>query len=429
MHGIILKCITCKKEYTNWKTIKCTCGSILEVVHDLEKLKGKISFKDFDKRLGTRERPYNSGVWRFKELVLPIENKFIISRPEGNTNLYTSEKVAEYVGVKNLYLKAEGENPTLSFKDRGMTVAISVAKMLGYKRVACASTGNTSASMASYSAQANIQGIIFIPEQNVALGKLAQALAYGAKTLQVKGNFDSAMELVQLACKKLNMYLLNSINPFRIEGQKTIAFEALQQLNWQIPDWFILPGGNLGNSSAVGKAFKELYELGLIKKVPRLAIIQAEGANPLYKSYKKNFREFSLIKNPKTIATAIRIGNPISWKKAVYVIKFTKGVVEEVSDQEILDAKVEIDRSGIGCEPASAASVAGVKKLVEKGIIKKNEKIVAVLTGNMLKDPDIIINYNQSKVAGLKTKSPNLPIKIKGTIEEIEKILRQKNFA
>ncbi len=424
MKKITLRCIDCSKEYSDWNIIRCECGSILEVAHDLKSLKGKVSFKEFDRRLAEKKKPYSSGVWRFKELILPIEDRFIVSMPEGNTNLYCSEKVAEFAGVKSLHLKAEGENPTMSFKDRGMTVAISVAKMLGYKRVACASTGNTSASMAAYAAMAGVEGVIFIPEENVAMGKLAQALAYGAKTLQVKGNFDMAMELVQKACKNLNMYLLNSINPFRIEGQKAIAFETLQQLDWEVPDWFVLPGGNLGNSSAVGKAFKELFELGLIKKLPKIAIIQAEGANPFYTSFKMDFKKFVPVKNPRTIATAIRIGEPVSWKKARDVVEFTNGVVEEVSDEEIIEAKIQIDRAGIGCEPASAASVAGIRKLVDEEIIKENEEVVAVLTGNMLKDTDVIIDYNSGKIHGIDESYRNMPIKIKGDIKEIEKIMK-----
>ncbi|MEK6808541.1 MAG: threonine synthase, partial [Nanoarchaeota archaeon] len=287
---------------------------------------------------------------------------------------------------------------------------------------ACASTGNTSASMSAYASIAGMVAIIFIPKEDVTIGKLSQALAYGAKTLRINGNFDFAMKIVQRACKKFNMYLLNSINPFRIEGQKTIAFEALQQLKWQVPNWFVLPGGNLGNCSAIGKGLRELHELGLINKLPRIAVIQAKGSNPFYLSYKENFKKFLRIKNPKTIASAIRIGNPVSWKKAKEVIEFTNGVVEDVTDQEIIDAKLIIDRAGIGCEPASASTVAGIKKLVKKGMIKSSETIVAILTGNILKDIDIIINYNEGKLDGIITKSPNLP-KMVNSLDEVERAL------
>ncbi len=423
MQNFLMKCIECRKEFNDFDRIRCDCNGLLEIVHDIEKLKETVSVKNFDKRLGFKNAPFNSGVWRYKELVAPIENKHIISRPEGNTNLYFSKMVSSFAHVKNLWLKAEGENPTMSFKDRGMTVAISAAKKLGYEKVACASTGNTSASMASYAAFADMDGFVFIPEGNISMGKLAQALAYGSKTLQVEGNFDTAMELVQEACSKLGLYLLNSVNPFRIEGQKTIIIEALHQLNFKAPDWVVLPGGNLGNTSAIGKALKELHEIGIIDSIPRVATIQASGANPFYESFRDGFEKFSAVKNPQTIATAIKIGSPVSWKKAAEVIRYTNGVVEEVSDQDIMDAKACVDRAGIGCEPASAASVAGLKKLVEKKVIKEYETVVAILTGNMLKDTDAIVNYHNGTLSGIKSSNTNMPVKVKGNIEEIKKFL------
>ena len=404
--------------------MRCDCASILEIAQNSEYVKEKLSVKLLDKRLGIKKFPFGSGVWRYREMVAPIDERFIVSRNEGNTSLYNSRRVSEFSGVKakNLHLKAEGENPTMSFKDRGMTVAVSAANMLGYKRVACASTGNTSASMASYAAFAQMENFVFIPEGNISMGKLSQALAYGANTLQINGNFDDAMELVQDACSKIGLYLLNSINPFRIEGQKTIIIEAIQQLSWNAPDWVVLPAGNLGNTSAIGKALKEMYEIGFIDSIPRIAAIQSDGANPFYRSFKDDFESFSPVKNPETIATAIKIGNPVSWKKAADVIRFTKGIVEEVSDQQIMDAKFEIDRAGIGCEPASAASVAGLKKLVENGIIKHDESVVGILTGNMLKDTDAIINYHSGKLKGIQTRNANMPVKVKG-IDEIRKII------
>jgi len=390
---MILKCIECGKEYSvNEVRYRCDCGDLLEVIHNIEMLKKRVSRQLFDERLTSGESPYNSGVWRYKELILNIGNKFIISRPEGNTNLYQSSKVGEYVGIKNIWLKHEGENPTGSFKDRGMTCAISVAKMLGFRKVACASTGNTSASMTSYADLAGMESIVFIPQGKIAFGKLAQALAYGAKTIQIKGDFDDAMELVEKVCKELRVYLLNSINPFRIEGQKAIGFEVLQQLNWEVPDWFVLPGGNLGNNAALSKGLKELYEMGIIDRVPKIAVIQAQGANPLYKMWKED-ASFEAVK-AETIATAVKIGNPVSWKKSIRGIKWSRGVVEEVSDQEIMDAKALIDASGIGAEPASCCSIAGARKLVRAGIINKEEKVVAILTGNLLKDPDSVVNYH-----------------------------------
>jgi len=422
----ILKCIGCGEEYPIDKVrYRCDCGDLLAIEHPLDELEGKVSRELFDGRVGSSEFPYSSGVWRYKELIAPIDNKFIVSRGEGNTNMYMSQKIAEYVGLEEIRLKHEGENPTGSFKDRGMTAGVSAARMLGKKKAACASTGNTSASLASYCSFAGMESVIFIPEGKIAYGKLAQALAYGAKTLQINGNFDDAMNLVQKAANRLGMYLLNSINPFRIEGQKAIGFEIMQQLGWEVPDWLIVPGGNLGNSSAIGKGLIELKKLGIIDKLPRIGVIQAHGANPLYRMW-KNDTEYKAVENPDTLATAIKIGNPVSWKRSMNVIKESKGVVEEVSEQEIIDAKAIVDSAGIGAEPASCASVAGAKKLVTSGVIKPDENVVCILTGNLLKDPDIVVNYHLGKLEGLDARYMNSPIQISMDINEIESVLNQE---
>jgi len=420
--NIVLKCIECGEEYPVDKLrYVCECGGLLEVVHPLDEL--DIDLEVFDERWGSRKFPYNSGVWRYKELIFPVDDKYIISRPEGNTQLYCSKKISEFAGVEDFLLKHEGENPTGSFKDRGMTCGITHGNFLGAKTVACASTGNTSASMASYAAiSGKMDGVIFIPSGMIAFGKLAQALAYGAKTLQIDGNFDDAMALVQKASNSLGMYLLNSVNPFRIEGQKAIGFEALQQLDWKVPDWFVLPGGNLGNSTALGKGLKELKELGLIDKVPRIAVIQAHGANPLYKMWKEK-KDFEAV-DPHTVATAIKIGNPVSWKKIERVLGWCDGVVEEVTDQEIVDAKAVVDSAGIGAEPASCATVAGLRKLVEAGTIKEDQKVVGILTGNLLKDPELVVNYHMGKLEGLKSNYANAPIKVKADLESVKKALQ-----
>src|SRR5256885_1542042 len=282
-------------------------------------------------------------------------------------------------------LKHEGENPTGSFKDRGMTVGVTMASLLGAQAVACASTGNTSASLASYAAQAGMRGIVFLPAGNVTVGKLAQSLAYGATTIQIDGDFDAAMQLVEQVCNELGIYLLNSLNPYRIEGQKSIGFELLQQLNWQAPDWLVLPAGNLGNTSAIGKAFRQAYQLSLISHMPRFASIQAAGANPFYRSFQQGFTMREPVQ-AQTVATAIKIGDLVSFTRARRVIEESNGLVEEVTDAEILAAKTIIDRSGLGCEPASAATLAGIRKLVERGVMKRDESVVGVLTGNLLKD-------------------------------------------
>ncbi len=416
----MLRCIDCGGEFQPGAFYRCEkCSGLLDVVVDIEGL--EVSRELFDSRLGSREFPYGSGIWRFRELIHPlVKDGDIVSRPEGNTNLYSHGKVSEYSGIKDIVLKHEGENPSGSFKDRGMSPGISEAKRLGMGTVACASTGNTSASMAAYASLAGIKSVVFIPEGMIAFGKLSQALAYGAKVLQIKGDFDKAMALVQESSKALGMYLLNSINPWRIEGQKSIVFELIQQLAWNPPDWIVVPAGNLGNSSAFGKALMELRDLGLIDKVPRIASIQAHGANPFYRMWKGEENVLESVK-PETIASAIKIGNPISWKKATRAIKFSNGIVEEVSDQEIMDAKAVIDGSGIGCEPASAASVAGAKKLLDAGVIDKGERVACIITGNILKDPDATINYHLGKLTGIKPKFQNGPTAIDADLDSVRK--------
>jgi len=419
-----LRCIECGREYPlNEIRYRCDCGDLLEVVHNLDILSEKNLKELFDKRWGSRQFPYNSGVWRYKELIFDVDEKFIVSKPEGNTNLYRAGKVGEYAGIERMFLKHEGENPTASFKDRGMTCGITAAKMLDCKKVACASTGNTSASMAAYASIAGMSAVVFIPEGKIAFGKLAQALAYGAKTLQIEGDFDDAMQLVQEVCKELGIYLLNSINPFRIEGQKAIAFEILQQLNWEVPDWFVIPGGNLGNNSALSKALGELCKIGIIKKIPRIAVIQAQGANPLYRMW-KNKTPFKPVQ-AETIATAVKIGNPVSWKKSIQGLKWSNGVVEEVTEQEIMDAKAIVDRAGIGAEPASCCSVAGTKKLVKAGIINKDDLVVGILTGSLLKDPDSIVNYHLGRLKEIESTYANSPVRIKATVKAAKKALTE----
>jgi threonine synthase len=403
-----LRCIHCGSEYELGSVFNCECGGLLEVVHEPRNWDRLI----VDSRLGRMSVPYSSGVWRYKELIHPsLASDMIVTRPEGNTNLYNRKVVSDYAGVEKLSMKHEGENPTGSFKDRGMTVAVSEAIRQKAKVVACASTGNTSASMAAYAAQAGLRGVVFIPEGEISYGKLSQALAYGSKVVQVPGSFDDAMRIVQEASRDLGLYLLNSINPWRVEGQKTIIFELLQQRGWVPPDWIVVPAGNLGNTSAFGKAFSELVKLGWVEKVPRIASIQAEGAAPFYKLWKSGSSSLEALK-PDTVASAIKIGNPVSWEKAIRVIRETDGVVEVVSDAEIMEAKAVVDGSGVGCEPASAASVAGVRKLVSKRVIKSDEDVVCVLTGNLLKDSDATIWYHTGKLKGVTSGRQNAPTRI-----------------
>jgi threonine synthase len=386
-----LQCIACGRKYDELEIrYTCDCGGLLAV--EREAINDRNTFDD---RLTSRAPIDRSGVWRFREWVLNVDKA--ITHPEGATRLYERN---------GLLFKHEGENPTGSFKDRGMTVAVTQAVRVKATAVACASTGNTSASLAAYAAQAGLRALVFVPAGKVASGKLAQTLAYGATALSIRGDFDAAMRLVREACDKLGIYLVNSINPFRIEGQKTIIWELLQDLGWEPPDWIVVPAGNLGNTSAFGKALREAHANGWIERMPRLASIQAEGANPFYRSWQDAFATRHRM-SAETIATAIRIGDPVSHDRAVAAIRDTNGVVEQVTDAEIMAAKREIDRMGIGCEPASAATLAGVKKLKAAGVMKDGERIVCVLTGNILKDPEA--NYIAENVR-----------EIEATIEAVE---------
>ncbi|HVU13097.1 MAG TPA: threonine synthase [Phototrophicaceae bacterium] len=425
----ILQCMNCGRQYPIDQVIYAceTCGGLLDVQHDFSAQ--HLTRELFDRRLGTYDAPYNSGVWRYKELIYPdVDPAKIVSRPEGNTNLYKTPRLAAWAGVETLYLKHEGENPTGSFKDRGMTGGLTQANVLGMKRVACASTGNTSSSLAAYAAWSGLRGILLFQDSHIALGKLAQAIAYGAVCIRIAADFDRNLELVRKMSAELDIYVLNSVNPFRLEGQKTIMIETLQQLRWQVPDWFVLPGGNLGNTSAFGKALHELYELGLIDRLPRLAVIQAEGANPLYRAYKVNFETYEPV-HADTITSAIKIGNPVNYPKAVRSLRWTNGVVEQVSDQEIMDAKALIDAQGIGCEPASGCTLAGLRKLVDTGVIKANETVVGLLTGHLLKDPEATIAYHEDRLEGIMAKYPNRVFMAEPSVDSIREVLEAQELA
>ncbi len=376
------------------------CGGLMEVAYG-----GVSTDAAALKRLFRERRMSNapldaSGVWRYRELLPFLENYAnVVTLREGDTPLLESSIAARYGGLDRLAFKHQGFNPTGSFKDNGMTAGVAQARALGMKRVACVSTGNTSASMAAYAAAAEIEALIFLPHGNISFGKLAQALEYGARTLEVEANFDEILALVRTLADRLGIYLLNSMNPFRVEGQKTIVFELLDQRDWRSPDWIVLPGGNLGNTSAFGKALREAWEMGLIDKLPRLAVIQAAGAAPFHEFVQRGgVGDFRAVTKPETMATAIRIGDPVSWPKALHEIRATNGVVEKVTEQEIADAKAQIGRAGIGCEPASAATLAGIRKLTAAGVMDRSADVVAVLTGNVLKDPDYIYRYHTGKL-------------------------------
>ena len=413
-----LSCVVCAATYpVDQVRYRCDCGGTLDVEHDLEALRGQDLFALWDARRSSRDRLDRSGVWRFRELVLPGVEPHVVTRGEGNTWLYEADALARRVGVDRLLLKQEGENPTASFKDRGMTVAVTMARALGLPKVACASTGNTSASMASYAARAGMEALVFIPDAQIAYGKLSQALAYGGRTLQLAGDFDDAMRLVQQVCDELGIYLVNSVNPFRIEGQKAIGFELLADLGWQVPDWIVLPGGNLGNNTAIAKGLLELHALGLIDRLPRIAVVQAAGANPLYTAWTSDQDVVPV--EAHTLATAIKIGDPVSWRKSLRGLRACRGVVTQVTDQQILDAKAWVDASGIGAEPASCATVAGLARLVDEGVIRSDETVCGILTGHLLKDPDAVVNYHLGRLEGIESTHANAPVKVEATLEAV----------
>jgi threonine synthase len=376
------------------------CGGLLETVYSGETLAPERLKGVFRERRASNAPLNQSGVWRYRELFPFLDDyRHVVTLREGNTPLLDAPLAARYGGLERLAFKHQGYNPTGSFKDNGMACGAAQALRLGMRRVACVSTGNTSASMAAYAAAAGLEALVFLPHGNISFGKLAQALEYGAKTLQVEANFDQILALVRGLAERLGIYLLNSVNPFRIEGQKSIVFEMLDQRDWRPPDWVVLPGGNLGNVSAFGKALREARDIGLIARLPRLAVIQAAGAAPFAAYWAGGARGcFQKVSNPQTLATAIRIGDPVSWPKAVFEVRASGGTVEKVTEQEIADAKAQIGRCGIGCEPASAATLAGIRKLTAAGVIDRGADVVAVLTGNLLKDPDYIYRYHTGQL-------------------------------
>ena len=395
------------------------CGDLLDVVYDWDKLPVPERLSDFEAKWSRRLDPLClSGVWRFRELLPFAPADSIVTIGEGQTLLQPAEKVAQYVGMNpgNLLLQYEGMNPSGSFKDNGMTAAFTHARMVNARRVACASTGNTSAALSVFCSATSFgfKAIIFVGSGKIAYGKLAQALDHGALTIQIAGDFDDAMERVKQVSERLGIYLMNSVNPFRLEGQKTIMYRVLEALSWEPPDWIVVPGGNLGNSSAFGKAFIELKHLGLIDRIPRLAVINAFGARTLSElvgahglswldgTPDENVTNayYKLLDASKakadTIASAIEINRPVNLKKCLRALDFCDGVVTQVSDQEIMDAKARVGAGGLGCEPASAASVAGAKKLREEGVIAPSDKVVCILTGHQLKDPTATVAYHSA---------------------------------
>ncbi|MEC0370971.1 threonine synthase [Paenibacillus chibensis] len=404
-------CVDCGAEQA-WREygISCSCGGRMEGVQDLRGLDGEKLKALFKERLAERLSVYASGVWRYKELIDPqLPPEHIVTKYEGNTGLYTSGAIREKLGIRELYFKAQSENPSGSFKDNGMTAAVSHGRMLGYTRFACASTGNTSSSLAMYAAMAGCSSQVFVPSHSVSANKVLQTMAYGAQVIRFDGTYDDGIRFLEQHGKELGLYVCNSVNPLRIEGQKSIIYEIAQSLNWELPEWIIIPGGALSNVSALGKGLSDLHSLGMISKLPRIALIQAEGASPFHRMMAEGREELVPEPKPFTKASALNIGHPPSWQIARRALRLCQGVTCSVTDEEILEAKRMIDRSGIGCEPASASTLAGLTKLMREQVIDKDERALCILTGNLLKDTDIL------------TETVSSPAYAKLTVEAVQK--------
>lgn len=439
-----MRCIQCGHEADHAaQDFRCpNCGDLFEIVYPgwqtpqgakaagLDAAALKTLWRDRKSSLAPAD---TSGVWRFREMLPALASgRGPITLREGNTPLYELPRSARAAGVRFLQAKHQGMNPTASFKDTGMTTAASFARQEGFRWVACASTGNTSASMAAYAARGGMRSLVLIPEGKISWGKLSQSLDYGAVTCQLRTDFDGCVKVLNELVRRKPIYLLNSVNPYRLEGQKTAAIELLEQLNWQPPDHLIVPGGNLGNSSALGKALLEMKDLGLVSRLPKLSVIQAEGANPFYRSIREHGGKTLIPTAADTLATAIRIGNPASWKKALRVVQATGGVVEQVSEIEIALAKAEIGSDGVGCEPASAVTLAGLKKLVRQGFVQPDQSIVLILTGHVLKDPEFTLKFHrgdlftgtvQEKDAAALAPQQRAPLVLDASVDAVMKTL------
>jgi threonine synthase len=401
MSSAYLQCIeeSCRRlQEAKKESYSCAfCGGLLEVLYHFDPFDPEKMRHEWHQRRLSGEPIDRSGVWRFRELIPIIEpNDRIISLSEGSTPLVGTRRAGWWAGPVHLTVKHQGSNPTGSFKDLGMTACITRAATRGIRIVACASTGNTSSSMAAYAARAGMKALLFVPYRQISAAKLAQALDFGALVIEVGDTFDEAFCLLRQIAPELGLYLVNSINPFRIEGQKTLVAEMMEQRAWRPPDYIVVPGGNLGNASAIGKGLRELKELGFIEKVPRVVVIQAAGADPFYRTLAAGSPELIPVEEPSTEATAIRIGHPANWKKARRALEWTGGYSESVTDEEIFEAKTILADDGVGCEPASASTVAGVRKLVRAGKIERHADVVVVLTGNQLKDTEYVMRHRSA---------------------------------
>ncbi|MBN2040810.1 MAG: threonine synthase [Spirochaetes bacterium] len=436
----VFKCISgCNVEYPLDKVVyECEkCGSLLEVSHDMDRLKKK-SPKEwkalFESRTAATSWPYGSGVWGKKEWVCPeVDNDNVVSMFEGNTNLFWARRLGEYLGVQDLWVKMCGNSHTGSFKDLGMTVLVSVVNEMikkgrDIKAVACASTGDTSAALAAYCAYAGIPSIVFLPSNKISTAQLVQPMANGSIVLSLDTNFDGCMKIVKEITKDNKIYLANSMNSLRVEGQKSISVEIVQQFDWEVPDVIIIPGGNLGNVSALGNGFKMMKELGLIDKTPRIVLAQAEKANPLYLSYQTGFKKFNPIQPEKTLASAIQIGDPVSVQKAIRALNEFDGIVEQASEDELANAAALGDLTGLYSCPHTGVALAALIKLIEQKKIKKKDRVIVISTAHGLKFSEFKIGYHESALNGVNSKFANRPIETEPDINKIWEIL-DREFA
>jgi threonine synthase len=405
-----------------------SCGDLLEVQHDTDALKTKTPqewMRLFEDRLHQNEYPYGSGVWAKKEWVVDfIDNENIVSTYEGNSNLFWAERYGKHLAVEDLWVKQCGNSHTGSFKDLGMTVLVSVVKQMIAKgvpidAVACASTGDTSASLAAYGAAAGIPSVVLLPRDKVSPAQLVQPIANGALVLSLDTDFDGCMAIVKEITQDQHVYLANSMNSLRIEGQKTVAIEIVQQFDWDVPDWVVIPGGNLGNVSALGKGFLMLHELGLISKLPRICVAQSKNANPLYRSYLKGFESFKPVTAKKTLASAIQIGNPVSIRRAIRTLQRFNGVVEQASEQELADEAARADRTGMFNCPHTGVALAALRKLITRKMIRSDERVVVISTAHGLKFADQKIAYHQGSLEGIKPRHRNLPVELKSDANQV----------
>lgn len=429
------QCIAgCPRHYSlNQVIYRCPqCGNLLEVRHDMQRLQQHPAsyWKQlFDQRFLRTQWPYGSSVWGKREMVCPdVTDENIVSTFEGGSNLFWAERLGEAIGVPDLWIKQCGNSHTGSFKDLGMTVLVSMVRQMRAEgqdipAVACASTGDTSASLAAYCAMASIPAVIFLPKDKVSMAQLIQPIAHGALTLSLDTDFDGCMALVQELCTQNNIYLANSMNSLRIEGQKTVSIELVQQFDWEVPDWVIIPGGNLGNVSALGSGFLMLYELGMIRRLPRIACAQAQRANPLYQAYCNGFRDFHAVKAQSTLASAIQIGNPVSVQKAIRTLQTFHGVVEQASEDELANAAARADRTGLFNCPHTGVALAALFKLVERGEIRPHERVVVISTANGLKFPEFKIKYHESRLADVTPRYANLPVHLPPDYQQVRDVI------